>query len=116
MANNLASLLTDRRTDPESFERAAKVARALEAIDSPYFKDTLGWIAYRRGDLRTALGLLEDASAKLPNNAVVRYHLGMTYIALKRNSDAKKELDAARATAGADQELLSKIDDAEKSL
>jgi tetratricopeptide (TPR) repeat protein len=116
VANNLASLLSDYRTDKKSLDQAQDVAKVLESIDSPYYLDTLGWIAYRQEDFRTALSRLEDAKAKLPNNAIVRYHLGMTYLALKRPDDARKEFEAAKSLAGGQELLVKKVADALQSM
>jgi len=116
IANNLASLLADYRSDADSLERAQTVARVLEAVDVPQFQDTLGWIAYRRGEYRNAASRLEQAAAKLPKNALVRYHLGMTYAALKRPEDARKEFAEATANASNDKALLDKIAAAQAEL
>ena len=81
VANNLASLLADYRTDKASLERAHSLAAILRKSQVPQFKDTLGWVSYRRGDYKSAMSLLEEAAAELPNLPDVRYHLGMNYIA-----------------------------------
>ena len=107
--NNLSSLLADYRTDPESLERAHQLAQRLEAIDVPQFKDTLGWVAYRRGDYRAALLNLEQAAEKLPGLALVKYHLAMTYAALKRNADARDQLTKTDALLKADDPLKEKV-------
>ena len=107
--NNLSSLLADYRTDAESLERAYQLAQRLEAIDVPQFKDTLGWVAYRRGDYRNALLNLEQAAEKLPDLAIVKYHLAMTYVALKRNADAKDQFAKTDALLKADDPLKEKI-------
>ena len=114
--NNLSSLLADYRTDAESLERAHQLAQRLDAIDVPQFKDTLGWVAYRRGDYRTALFNLEQAAEKLPDLALVKYHLAMTYVALKRNADAKDQFAKADALLKADDPLKEKVRTALASL
>ncbi|HUQ38257.1 MAG TPA: tetratricopeptide repeat protein [Aestuariivirga sp.] len=107
--NNLASLLADYRTDPQSLERAHQLAQRLEAVDIPSFKDTVGWVAFRKGDYRNALLNLEQAAEKLPDIALIKYHLAMTYLALKRNSDAKDQLAKAEALLKGDDPLKEKI-------
>ena len=114
--NNLSSLLADFRTDPESLERAHQLAQRLEAIDVPQFKDTLGWVAYRRGDYRAALLNLEQAAEKLPGLALVKYHLAMTYAALKRNADARDQLTKTDSLLKADDPLKEKVRTALASL
>src|SRR5262249_34113478 len=44
VANNLASLLADHRTDKASLDRAYSLAVSLRKSPLPSFKDTLGWI------------------------------------------------------------------------
>lgn len=88
IANNLASLLSTGRDDAESLERAHEIARRLRDRDVPAFQDTYGWIAFRRGDLDTALAALEPAAAGLPDDPRVLYHLARTYAALGREDEA----------------------------
>ena len=85
-ANNLASLLLDHRTDKASLKRAQSLAAVLRKSQIPQFKDTLGWASYHQGDYRTAVSLSEEAAAALPDQAAVRYHLGMGYIAISQLS------------------------------
>jgi cellulose synthase operon protein C len=95
VANNLASLMSEHRTDKASLARAYAVAKSLAKSQVPQFKDTLGWISYLRGDTRTAIPLLEEATAELPNNPLVRYHLAMSYAAIGQAEKAKGELQRA---------------------
>lgn len=115
VANNLASLLADHRTDKESLDRAKTLALLLKSSEIPQFKDTLGWVNYQHGDYAAAMPLLEDAAAKLPNYALVRYHLGVTYQALGENEKAADQFKKARELAPNDTELNRKIDAALKS-
>jgi len=100
VANNLASLLTSHRADPESLDRAFSIARRLRASNVPHFQDTYGWILTRRGDPRLALTYLEQAAPDLPDNPLAQYHLGMTYLALDRREEAREALERAVALAG----------------
>src|SRR5262249_34852486 len=63
VANNLASMLSDRRNDKASLDRAYSIAGVLRKTQVPSFKDTLGWIDYLRGDFKSATSLLEEAAA-----------------------------------------------------
>lgn len=104
VANNLASLLADRRSDADSLERAAGIARRLRALDQPAFQDTYGWILYRQGKPAEALAPLEAAAAGLPNVPLVQVHLGLAYVALGRDDDAapylQRGLEGAAGEAG----------------
>lgn len=98
IANNLASLLVTGNEDPERLARAHKIALRLRGREVPAFQDTYGWIAFRRGDLDTALAALEPAATGLPKDPRVQYHLARTYAALDRDKDAlaqfRKVVDA----------------------
>jgi tetratricopeptide (TPR) repeat protein len=108
-ANNLASLLSDHRTDKESLERAYKIALPLTGSPVPNFKDTLGWINYRRGDYRNAIPLLEDAAKAMPNAALVHYHLGMSYLAAGENEKGVEQVKKASALEPNNADLTSKV-------
>jgi tetratricopeptide (TPR) repeat protein len=108
-ANNLASLLSEHRTDKASLERAHSVAAVLRKSQVPSFKDTLGWIYYQRGDYKSAISLLEEAAAALPDRAVIRYHLGMSYIAAGQLEKASEQLKKARELAPDNSDLQTKI-------
>ncbi len=106
-ANNLASLLLDHRKDEPSLKKAQSMAAMLRSSQIPQFRDTLCWASYQRGDYGDAVSLCEEAAAALPDQAAVRYHLGMSYAALRRSNQAseqlKKALELARDGALAEQ-------------
>ncbi len=102
LANNLASMLTTHRSDSESLARAANIVRRLRGTEVPAFQDTYGWIAYRRENFEDAVEYLEPAAARLQNDALVQFHLGMTYAALNRNAEARTQLEKALELAGDD--------------
>jgi pentatricopeptide repeat protein len=107
-SNNLAYLLADRRSDKASLERASSVASVLRKSPVSNFKDTLGWIAYRQGDFRAAVQLLEEAGAALPKSPSVHFHLGMAYLAAGGSGAAAEQLKLALAQEP-DSELKAKI-------
>ena len=107
-ANNFASLISDHRSDKQSLDRASVAAAALNKSDIPQFKDTLGWLAYLRGDFKNAKSLLEDAAKQLPNHPAIQFHLGMTYKALGDQQRALEHLSKALSLEG-DGTLRSKI-------
>ena len=109
VANDLASLLSERRTDKASLERAYSVAAILRKSPVPIYEDTLGWIDYQRGDYKSAVSLLEEAATKRPNLGVVRYHLGMSYIAIDQLAKASEQLKKALELATNSGELEQKI-------
>ncbi len=101
-ANNLASLLSQHRTDEESLRRAREVARVLRGSRIPAFQDTYGWIAFLNGNTEEAIQYLEPAASALRGDAQVRYHLGKSYIAAGRLQDAEREMTQVLALVGAE--------------
>lgn len=113
IANNLASLLSSHRDDPESIDRAYTVARRLKGNAVPAFQDTYGWIAFRKGNTDEALEPMEAAAAGLPNDPTVQFHLAEVYAALGRTEDARAAYEKSRqiveGTDAAPPGLASKI-------
>ena len=95
VANNLASLLSERRGDPESLDRAYDIALRFRNSEIPQFLDTLGWIYYLRGEYPQALSLLKTAAEKLPAVGMVQYHLGMALKQLDQTDLAVASLEKA---------------------
>ncbi len=115
VANNLASILADHRDDKASLDRAKSLVGRLRKSPVPQFKDTLGWVSYREGDYKTALAVLEEASAELPNLALVRYHLGMSYVSSGQPAKASEQLKLALSQTS-DRDLEEKIEAALKKI
>jgi tetratricopeptide (TPR) repeat protein len=59
--------------------RALAYARTAQEAEpnNPEVADTLGWIYFRTRDYTKAVNLLKESAEKIPDNPVVRYHLGM---------------------------------------
>lgn len=100
VANNLASLLTTLRQDPETVARAYAIARRLRGSPVPAFQDTFGRIAHLQGETLEALPYLEAAAEGLPEDGSVQFHLGEVYAALGRVDEARARLTAAVTLAG----------------
>jgi tetratricopeptide (TPR) repeat protein len=97
-ANNLASLLSERRSDEASLDRAYALAAKLSTARVPQFVDTLGWILYRKGELGRAVPLLKTAADGLPNNPLINLHLGLAYKQLGQMDQAAAALKKAAAS------------------
>jgi tetratricopeptide (TPR) repeat protein len=93
-ANNLAYLLSQTGEDKERALQLAQTAKEA-APDEPLISDTLGWILHQRGIHQRAVALLQEAASKLPDNAVIHYHLGMAQLAVGNKDAAKRELQQA---------------------
>jgi cellulose synthase operon protein C len=108
VANNLASLLLEHPAEPSRLKRAQSIAAMLRRSQIPQFKDTLGWASYQQGDFDTAVSLCEEAAAALPDQAAVRYHLGMAYAAINRPEKASEQFKRALGL-GANDRLAEEI-------
>src|SRR5439155_15398749 len=77
--NNYAYFLS---RDPTRLGEALDLAERAHrgAPGNPAVADTLGWLLYLKGDLERAEALTLAALQGLPQNAQVRYHLGMIYL------------------------------------
>jgi tetratricopeptide (TPR) repeat protein len=93
--NNLAALLLDFRTDEASFQRAIRLVADFESSQNPAYLDTLGWANYRLGEYEQAIFFLERAAAASRRVPVLRYHLGMAYLAADNRYAARRELNEA---------------------
>jgi putative PEP-CTERM system TPR-repeat lipoprotein len=92
LLNNLANLYSDMG-DPRALEVAQKAYRL--APTNPSIIDTLGWLLVKGGKIEKGLGHLRDASTRSPNQAEIRYHLGVALQGLGRRDSAVLELRAA---------------------
>jgi cellulose synthase operon protein C len=102
VANNVASLLLEHRTDQASLKKATSVSAILRKSSIPQFKDTLCWVSYRQGDYQAAVSLCEEAAAALPHEAAVLFHLGMSYAAISKPDKASEQLEKALQLAPQD--------------
>lgn len=114
VANDLASMLADYRDDEASLDRAYIIGRRLSGLNVPAFQDTLGWIEYRRGDYEQALAALKAAAEARPDDPLIQLHLGMTYAALHRGSEARPYLE--QGLEAAKTRDLPHVDEARKIL
>ncbi|MEI8298021.1 MAG: tetratricopeptide repeat protein [Pseudomonadota bacterium] len=97
LANNLAMLLVNHRTDGPSLKRAAQLTAGFASAPNPQLLDTYGWVRYRNGDVAVALAALEKAGAAAPKAAIVKYHLGVVQDAAGQQQQAIASLKAAIA-------------------
>jgi putative PEP-CTERM system TPR-repeat lipoprotein len=92
--NNIAYLLAE---DAKHLDEALAYAKAaLPLASSPSLHDTLGWIYYRKGEYKSAVGYLEQAVAAA-GSAVYRYHLAIAYFKTGEAARGQTVLKAALA-------------------
>ena len=90
-ANNLAVIYAEQGTNLDVALQLATSAKQ-QMPDDPSVDDTLGWIYYKKDLPSLAVRPLEDSLKKLPDNAEVLYHLGLTYAKLGDNAKAREAL------------------------
>ena len=95
LANNLASLLADYRTDKQSLEQAVKLSERFKDSPNPDALDTYAWASLQLGETNRALPLLRKVVADAPDVPSFRYHLGVAYYQSADKDSAKKELTKA---------------------
>jgi tetratricopeptide (TPR) repeat protein len=93
-ANNLAWLYSEKGGNMDVALTLAETAKEL-APDEPAISDTLGWIYYKKQAYLKAINHLKESAAKLPNEPMIRYHLGMAYHKKGDAAMARQELRRA---------------------
>jgi tetratricopeptide (TPR) repeat protein len=103
--NNLAVLYSENLGQLDKAYDLAKKVREL-VPNEPHIADTLGWIAFKKGDYNDALRALQDSAAKLPDSPEIQYHVGMAHYMLGQEDPAgialKKAADASADFPGRD--------------
>ncbi|PYI86768.1 MAG: hypothetical protein DME26_08415, partial [Verrucomicrobia bacterium] len=92
--NNLAYLYSEHFGQLDKAYEMANRARQLLPSD-PAAADTLGWILYKKGDFKLALGLLEESAGRLPAEPEVQFHLGMAQYMVGSEESARLTLQRA---------------------
>ncbi len=91
--NDYAYLLGDYGQHPDDALKYAQKAVEL-APDKPEYRDTLGWVLYRKGLYPLAVAELERAAAQ-GDSTVWKYHLAMAYIKAGDLNRGRLNLDSA---------------------
>jgi tetratricopeptide (TPR) repeat protein len=92
--NNLAYLYSERFNLLDKAYETAQHAREL-LPQEPHTADTLGWILYKRRDYSRALSFLLDSADKLPEEAEVQFHVGMTHYMMGEEEAARAAFQRA---------------------
>jgi tetratricopeptide (TPR) repeat protein len=91
--NNLAYLYATRFNEIDKANELAQKAHSLR--QDPAITDTLGWVLYKKGDYQQALALLQQSAAKLVQNPIVQFHLGMASYMMDRPEPARAAFQLA---------------------
>jgi putative PEP-CTERM system TPR-repeat lipoprotein len=106
--NNLANIYAETDLD----KALATALKGLEVAgeQNAALPDTVGWILARKGENEKALSYLRKAYARNSTDPEIRYHLGVTLLALGRTAEGEKELRAAIASG----QSFTGLDEAER--
>jgi tetratricopeptide (TPR) repeat protein len=96
--NYLGYAQLERRENVEEAMRLVAEASRLDP-DSPEITDSLAWAHFLRGDVATAIPLLEKAVGARPADAEINEHLGDAYYTAGRRFEARYAWEAALLTA-----------------
>lgn len=113
VANNLAVLLLDYRSDADSYARALQLAKRFSSSTHAAVIDTLGWAYYRNGELENAIRYLEVAVNMADKTPSMHYHLGMAYFSRNNVAKARENLQKSIVLA---QAAYPGIEEARKTL
>jgi tetratricopeptide (TPR) repeat protein len=80
-ANDLACLISETAASAKDLDRALALARKAQALrpDEPTVWDTIGWIYYKKGDMKKSVDFIGRVHAKIPESPVINYHMGMAW-------------------------------------
>lgn len=92
--NNLAMMLATYRTDVNSMDKAKQLIEPLRKTIDPNYQDTIGWVLYKKGEVKEAIPYLQKAAEKA-TTPVIHYHLGMALYSSGDKPAAKPHLEAA---------------------
>ena len=98
--NYLGYAQLERRENVGEAEKLIAEASRLQP-DSAQITDSLGWAHYLRGDVKTAIELLERAVQGEPTDPAINEHLGDAYYSAGRRYEARYAWSAALITAEA---------------
>ncbi|HEX9047132.1 MAG TPA: tetratricopeptide repeat protein [Verrucomicrobiae bacterium] len=97
--NNLAYIYTEQVVNLDRAYDLAQRARELLPYD-PSTADTLGWVNFKRGSYQSALALLQESAAKMPNVPEVQFHFGMASYMAGNEAKARPALQRASQAGG----------------
>ncbi|AWB66616.1 hypothetical protein C2869_09315 [Saccharobesus litoralis] len=90
--NNSGQRPTMLAKQPDSLTETAQLAAAEKAKVQLADKIRKGMAAFKAGDNRTALNLLQEAKKQAPSESLTSYYLGLVYLEIEQNDLALKHL------------------------
>ena len=102
---------------PSSLTITLKLAHRAHKLkpDSGYITDTVAWVYYKKGDYKTAVKYLEQAIGQVPDDPIIREHLGDAYLKVGQYPKALEAYLKAKELGPEDKARLEKkIEDLKK--
>src|SRR5207237_9595599 len=90
--NNLAFICTEHFNQLDRAYQLAEKARGLQPGEAS-IADTLAWVYYKKQEYQQAIGLLNEAVTKAPNDPEIRYHLGMCQYMIGNADSARSSFE-----------------------
>ena len=83
--------------DEADLPQALEYARKLREIspEDPFADDAAGWVHLKNGNIDKGFELISKASAALPENPVILYHLGVAYYQKGLKTECRSALQSA---------------------
>jgi len=103
--NNLAFIKAEEGSDLDEALTMAQKARQ-KAPNSPFIKDTLGWIYIKKNLSDDAVRLFRELIVEDPANASFHYHYGMALLQKGDKPSARRELETAVRSNPSREDLL----------
>jgi tetratricopeptide (TPR) repeat protein len=95
-ARQLALLLTELpESEAKAYDMSLRIRQELPRDEE--IATALGKLAYRRGDFRFSVQLLEEVTRKRTDDGNAWFHLGLAHLGLKQTSNGKSALERALA-------------------
>jgi tetratricopeptide (TPR) repeat protein len=91
-ANNLAMLLVTYRSDSASLDQARDLAARFANSTNLTYRDTYGWVLYKRGEAAAAVPVFARIVAESPDAVIARYHLAMAQARAGNPAEARDNL------------------------
>jgi tetratricopeptide (TPR) repeat protein len=101
-ANDLACLISETAASGKDLDRALALAQKAQALrpDEPTVWDTIGWIYYKKGNVKKSVDFIGRVYAKLPESPVINYHMGMVWYKEGMRDKAKECLRKSLEAGG----------------
>mgnify|MGYP000208561162 FL=1 len=97
VVNNLADSILSSNPSSADLERTKLLVEGFKNTKNPYFLDTYGWVLFKAGEFDKAVATLKQSAKVVPDNAIIRYHLGEAYYAKGEYGASKIELEKSLA-------------------